>query len=162
MAVVKKMRMNVTEEQLALLVEEPFFSKGKDCFQEGYVGLMEVSEDHVEAHTVGKRLYSQSLYFSEDGLDGECSCPAYNLYGPCKHMAAVGFALMADSEGEYEPGEVYIQRVEFLVHLEQILKQKEKEELVELLIDIINHDPEKALLLEEQGFLAMAADDFWM
>lgn len=163
MAIIKSMQMNITEEQLVELVEEPFFSKGKDCFQEGLVELMKVGEGHVTGRAIGRKVYFQHLYFSEeDGcLDGECTCPAYNLYGPCKHMAAVGLALMA-GDGEYEPSDAYIKRMAFLMQVEEMLMQKSKKELVGLLIDVINHDPENVFLLDEKGFLLMAVDDFWV
>jgi uncharacterized Zn finger protein len=54
-------------------------------------------------------------------IQGRCSCPAYADFGPCKHIAATGFAAIAHDETEgYHPNETLVETLEEASELERL------------------------------------------
>ncbi len=89
--------MHLTLTALKNLIDDIYIKRGKDYFQDGSVAILDRSKDRVSARILGSRKYRTSLWWEGSELDGECSCPAYEDFGPCKHMAALGFAVMAET-----------------------------------------------------------------
>ncbi|MDM8335232.1 SWIM zinc finger family protein [Wolbachia pipientis] len=48
----------------------------------------------MQIRSDGAYVYRITLRCNGPLLSGGCSCPAFVYYGPCKHMAATGFALI--------------------------------------------------------------------
>ena len=144
--------MKITQSQLEELIDnDTFFSRGEDYFVDGMVELVSVKEDEVKAESLGSKLYKINLYFDKNSgcLDGNCSCPAFADYGPCKHMTAVGLALIAKNSGGYAPSEEFEYHRDELTSLQKSLMKKSKKELVDILIDVASEYPELYYMLEE-------------
>ena len=157
-----KETMRITREQLKELVEEPFFSQGERCFQEGMLELLDIEEDRVSARAMGAKCCFSSIYREYGELAGDCTCTFYTMYDSCKHIAATGLALMAHNQAGYRPSKTYEEQTEFFTGAYRLLSQQSKDTLVTLLMDVINEDPKKILWFEEEGDKLLAESDFWV
>ena len=143
--------MKITKQQLEKLIDdETFMSRGTEYFYEGMVGISSITKDKVVADSIGTRLYKINLFFGKNGkLDGNCSCPAFQDYGPCKHMAATGLAVIAKNEGEdYEPNEEFSCRKEEFLEIKELLNKKSKEQLIDIILQMADEDPELYYILD--------------
>jgi len=142
--------MKITQEELHSLIKEPYLTRGKAYFRDGLVDLISIKPHQVKAHAVGTRVYKVILERRDDKIDGDCSCPAFEDFGPCKHMAATGFALLQYDDGGYEPSDEYFNRTEFFNTIERSLAKQTKEELISFILRWINDYPEIMEFLEEE------------
>jgi len=75
--------------------------------------------------------------------------PAFEDFGPCKHIAAVGFALLQqEAGGGYEPSGYYFTRVDEYKAAERVLSKFTKQELIAFILQLANDDQE---ILERIG-----------
>ncbi|OWZ25569.1 SWIM zinc finger family protein [Wolbachia endosymbiont of Wuchereria bancrofti] len=58
------------------------------------VHIVSVSNFDVKLKVVGSGVYKVALRRDGNSLDGECFCPAFENFSPCKHIAATDFALI--------------------------------------------------------------------
>ena len=86
--------MKLHYEDITDLIEEPYLSRGRDYFNQGKVQIISVDESRCKSKVIGSYVYRATLWYDGPFLSGECSCPAFVYFGPCKHMAATGFALI--------------------------------------------------------------------
>jgi hypothetical protein len=63
--------------------------RGEQYAREGRVAIIAVGEGEAEAAVRGKLLYDTWVAWSNYGLEHECTCPAYEDFGICKHVWAV-------------------------------------------------------------------------
>ncbi|MEY2392910.1 SWIM zinc finger family protein [Wolbachia endosymbiont of Tettigetta isshikii] len=63
--------------------------------------IISVNESKSKSKVVGSTVYQVTLWYDGPLLGGECSYPAFVYYGPCKHMAATGFALIYLNRKKY-------------------------------------------------------------
>ncbi len=139
--------MKITKQQLYNLIDEPYLSRGEGYFAEGMVALTSIGDNKISAESVGSRLYKINMRFKNGSLRGNCTCPAFESFGPCKHMAATGFALIAHNKGGYEPSEEFQYRKEESDRFVQFLISKNKEELVDIIMQAVNDDPDMMYIL---------------
>lgn len=155
--------MIITQEQLMDLVEEPFFSRGIAYLQEGMVAFFEIEQEYVQAQVMDHKAHFVNLNLVDGELEGDCSCMALHLYGPCKHIAAAGLALIAHNGVGYRPSERYAEMMRFFTTLREALMERDKESLVALLVTLINDDPSKLLCLgADQAEELLGEHDFWV
>ncbi len=154
--------MKLTKRQLLELVEEPFFSRGETLCKEGMIEILRDEEDILQASVLGNKVYSPVLALSEGELQGMCTCTAFREYGPCKHIAAAGLAMIAHEKEDYEPSPEYHNRIALYDRIADALEEKEHAELVDLLMILINTDFENAFraLGDEMDDL-LEGEDFW-
>lgn len=71
------------------------YLRGQEYEEIGNVSLSSVSPTHVEAIVDGTKPYEVSISFDGNGhiKTHRCSCPYHESFRPCKHIAAVLFAL---------------------------------------------------------------------
>jgi uncharacterized Zn finger protein len=86
--------MRLYHRDIKGLIKEPYLSRGRDYFNKGKVQIISVNESESKSKVAGSTVYRVTLWYDGPFLSGECSCPAFVYYGPCKHMAATGFALI--------------------------------------------------------------------
>lgn len=137
--------MNITKKDLLLYVNEKYFKRGEDIITDGMVGVENVTSDCIKGIAIGTGLYHISLQRSSTGISGYCTCPAFIDFGPCKHIAAVGLAYL---DQNYEPSAEYDERKQALKDVLRVLKKKNKDELIALVIRIASCDPETMRMLE--------------
>jgi uncharacterized Zn finger protein len=134
---------------IAHLVSEPYLSRGKKYFKDGSISLLSVKDNHVKAKALGTSFYSITLTLIQDQLDGTCSCPAFSEFGPCKHLAATGFAVMAYAVGRYKESEESKERMHEQVQFERMLSKKTKAELIELILYLAQEYPDSMYDLQD-------------
>jgi uncharacterized Zn finger protein len=142
--------MHLTDSLLSSLIEERYRKRGREYFTQGMVDLTSVTPSKVTAKCAGTRLYKTRLELKNAALSGECSCPAFTDFGPCKHMAAVGYAVMAKHKTGYAPSEAYAYRKEECSRLEKHLTRKTKAELVMLIMQLMQEDTDLLWMIEEE------------
>jgi uncharacterized Zn finger protein len=140
--------MHLTDSLIATLIDERYRERGKHYFQQGMVELTKISATQVKAKCAGTRVYKTTLKLDNGTLSGQCSCPAFTDFGPCKHMAAVAYAVMASKKAGYAPSEAYKWRKEEYKHLENQLMKKSKNELIMLIMQILDDDPNLKWMFE--------------
>ncbi len=111
------------------------FARGKDYFAGGQVQLLAVELKRVLATVSGTEDYSVELTGRGEAMEGECSCPAFENSGFCKHMVAA--ALAANEAGGYAEAEGACT----LSRIRAYLKAKGVDALVEMLVEMAERDP---------------------
>ena len=134
--------MNVTLEKIKGLVEEPYFSRGEKYFKDGMIKISSISEREVKAKVLGSVVYAVELFLAKEGLDGRCSCPAFYDIGPCKHIAAVGIALIDHQKGKYQTSFDCADQIDEYEKFEMVLKGKSKNELISIILRMSSSCPE--------------------
>lgn len=141
------------------------FLRGEEqLYLPGLIELQELGPNEVKATALGTSAYSVTLSRNDNGrLTGNCTCPAFRDFGPCKHIAGAGFTLIDHhARGKYYPckdfekkknrlsltGEQRSEKLkELKARTETDLKKKQKTELVEMLMKVFdkqtNPDPWK-------------------
>lgn len=167
MAAQKSLIKVISRSTLKLLAGGRSFSRGEEYHNDGLVGSLAVDQDRATATVQGTRTYRCKLKASGESLQGECTCPAFDEAGFCKHLVAVGLAIIEpDDEKTEEPDirdEVRPPRErsrrklrEKTVSIEEIreyLTDLSREKLVEMLVSQAMNDSAllRALRLEILG-----------
>lgn len=141
--------MNLTKIELQALVDEPYFSRGEAYFKDGLVDLISIKQNHVRALATGTSIYKVSFKRKGNLIEGYCTCPAFEDFGPCKHIAATGFALIKCHESGYEPSDEYFERAEFFNAIERALSKQTKEDLIAFILRLTNDYPEIMEMIEQ-------------
>lgn len=105
--------MKITQEELYSFITEPYLSRGKAYFKEGLIELISIEPDLFKAWAIGTRAYKVSLRRTEKTTEGYCTCPAFEESHACKHIAAMGFAVIKYYECGYEPSHEYFEKAAF-------------------------------------------------
>ena len=109
------------------------FARGADYYRDGVVEILVIEPERVLAQVAGTEDYRTELTGHGEDFDGECSCPAFEDWGFCKHMVATALAANDLGADEVKSGA--------LAHIRDYLKAKEIDDLVELVVDLAVRDP---------------------
>lgn len=135
--------MKLSEKDIKSFISEPYFSRGKEYVASRSIKITSVSETSVKGKIIGSYVYSVKLFLGKSGLDGMCTCPAFGDFGPCKHLAALGLAIIDYHQGKFrdlkEDFEDDIAEVE---EFEKVLKHKNKDQLIAMIIQISDWYPD--------------------
>lgn len=132
--------MKLTEAQLRRYVDERYVERGRDYSARGLVVLDENISTQVKASCSGSRVYTVELNLKNNRLFGECTCPAFEDFGPCKHIAAAAFAVMSAEAGTYQPHPDAVERTEEHQQIRNRLMELDKSELIDLLMNSRDED----------------------
>jgi uncharacterized Zn finger protein len=125
------------------LISEPYFSRGKEYVTSRTIKITAVTETSVSGKIVGSYVYSIKLFFGKSGLEGTCTCPAFTDFGPCKHLAALGLAIIAYHKGDFHDlAEGFEGDVAEVEEFEKSLKKKSKDELIAMILQISGWYPD--------------------
>ena len=108
------------------------FARGESYWRDGVVAIIDADVRRVRAQVAGSEDYRTIVTGRGAEIGGECSCPAYEDFGPCKHMAATALAANAGGEAPAEGSTASIR-----AHL----KKKNAEALIDLIVDLADRDP---------------------
>lgn len=123
---------------LRMLAGNTVFARGEAYFRDGLVDILAIEPGRIIARVVGTEDYRTVVTGQGKEIDGECSCPAFERDGFCKHMVAVALATTAAvARGEGDSGSA-------LARVRGYLKSKSLDALVEMIMDIAERD--RALL----------------
>lgn len=139
--------MQITAEHIIDLCEERYRERGMQILRDGMVELLKVTDTKATAKCLGTRMYKVELELDDGKLVGECTCPAFEDFGPCKHMAAVAHAVR---QSGYEPSEQYEDEKEEAERIERHLMKKSKSQLVSMIMQVIYEDPELQWMIERE------------
>lgn len=148
--------MKLTINQIKDFVDKPYFSGGMEYYQDGSVKILSITDHKVKAKISGTIIYKVELTLKDDFLDGDCSCPAFENFDPCKHIAATGLAVIAFNKNvSYKVSGRYSKIIDKSEKFEKSLLNKTRNELIEMIVKINDHYPE---IIEE---LAEDEDDYY-
>ncbi len=90
---------------------DKFFARGQDYFKKGQVEILANEPARVLARVTGTEVYRTVLTCQGKRLGGECSCPAFEVWGVCKHMIAAALAVNALGAQKEPQGPSPLQRI---------------------------------------------------
>lgn len=126
----------LTEPEIARLFDPRIYERGKEYFTEGRVQRPIVYHNSLMADVRGTM--PEEYHISVDVRDGNfvasCTCPY--AFGYCKHIAATLYAWVK------RPG-----MFKDLGQSEDMLKRLGRDEIVEIVIDMIRYDPDVAYVI---------------
>jgi tetratricopeptide (TPR) repeat protein len=138
-------------EALRHLAGDAAFKRGTAYHAEGRVTILDRGGQRVVARVAGSEDYSVTLSGGGSGIDGACSCPAFEDRAFCKHLVAVALAVNVAGGGKDADEAARSDR------LRRYLAGKSVDALVTMLLEIAARD---AVLFERLDVAAaMALDD---
>lgn len=121
------------------------FRRGEDYCANGAVDVLEVDDERVVARVFGSEVYRTELSLKAGRFAGECSCPAFESMGPCKHLVAVALTVEGLTVAEIVPGGGRLSR------LRERLVALGSEGLADLVLRLALRDPDVFDELEKAG-----------
>jgi tetratricopeptide (TPR) repeat protein len=128
------------------------FARGQEYYRGGSVELLSVTPKRVVAQVAGTEDYRTVLTGRGKELDGECSCPAFEDWGFCKHMVAT--ALAANATGD----DVESEGADTLSRMRKYLESKSAGGLVDMILELAERDPDLFRKLDIESAVG-ATDD---
>jgi hypothetical protein len=111
------------------------FARGEAYNRDGRVEMLAIEPRRVLAQVAGTEDYRVNLLGKGETIKGECSCPAFDDYGFCKHMVATALAANEIDHGPESEGAGALARIR--AHL----AAKPAEALVAMIVELAERDP---------------------
>ena len=144
-------RMRFDVEALKARAGAPAFGRGEAYARDGRVRVLAIEAARVLAMVEGTEDYKVVLTGRGQDIGGSCTCPAFEDWGFCKHMAATG--LVANATGDDAAQDEHP-----LERIRAYLRAKSVDALVEMIVGLAEDDP--ALLRRlDIAASALSADD---
>ncbi|WP_157628138.1 SWIM zinc finger domain-containing protein [Ensifer sp. BR816] len=116
------------------LVGSKVYARGEAYFRDNRVELLAVQPQRVLAQVNGTEDYRVELNGRGETIDGNCSCPAFEDRGCCKHMVATALAANAGGQGAEEDG------VDAATRIRTYLQSKGVDALIDMIMDLSEFD----------------------
>jgi uncharacterized Zn finger protein len=126
------------------------FERGKEYFDDDCVEILSLEPKRVVAQVAGTEDYRTVVTADGKEISGECSCPAFGDFGFCKHMVAA--ALAANAAGDDSEAASAVPRVR------EHLQAKSKDQLVDMVLELAELQPELLRKLNTQTVMSSADD----
>ncbi|HEY3792711.1 MAG TPA: SWIM zinc finger family protein [Bradyrhizobium sp.] len=110
------------------------FARGQSYHRDGNVQILAIEPARVLAQVAGSENYRTVVTGRGTDIDGECSCPAFEDRGFCKHMVAVALAANAVGNGAGASGAGALSRIR------DHLRKRSVDALVEMIVDLAERD----------------------
>jgi uncharacterized Zn finger protein len=134
-------------EALRLLAGDAF-ARGEAYHRDRRVEILAIEPERVLAKVTGTADYRVNLRGADETIRGECTCPAFDDDGFCKHMVA---AALTANESNHGPEPMSAGP---LARIRAHLADKPNEDLVDMIVELAERDPALFRRLE----IASAAD----
>jgi len=141
---------DIAKENIEELFNGNIFSRGEEYFEDGLVESMELLDNNtIIGIVVGNERYKVTISLDPEGdIICDCTCPCeFN----CKHSAALLLKWLSEKEGFKEnktPLKIEDEGGTFNKEpIEKIIADKSKEELVTIITEMINRNPELKSLI---------------
>lgn len=131
-------------DALRALAGDAVFARGEAYHRAGQVELLADDGRRVQSRVIGTEVYRCELAIRGAAIEGQCTCPAFDDHGFCKHLVATGLAI----NGAAEPVPDRIGAIR------SHLRGLGAERLAEMLLDLAERD---AALLARLELAATAA-----
>lgn len=126
------------------------FARGQSYFDSGAVDILSFEPSRVLARVAGTEDYRTVLFGQGSEIRCECSCPAFEREGICKHVVATALAANAAAASGETGGT--------LMQVRDYLKSRSVDALVDMVLDLAERD--RTLLRKlEIAAAAIGADD---
>lgn len=122
-------------DALRELAGDRIFARGQAYHRDGQVEILTIEPGWVLAQVSGTDDYRTKLIGRGEDIGGECSCPAFDDWGFCKHMVATALAANAAGGGSAREGAGALPRIR------EHLMQKGVDALVEMIVGMAERDP---------------------
>ncbi len=129
------------------LAGDTVFARGEAYHRDGQVAILSLDTGRVLAQVAGTDDYRTEITGRGKTIDGDCTCPAFEDRGFCKHLVAT--ALAANAAGEGLQGDNVLARIRAHLH------EKGPDALVDMIMDLVERDPG---LLRKLDIAATARD----
>jgi SWIM zinc finger len=119
---------------LRALAGDKVFARGAEYHRDGLVQILALEPGRVLAEVAGNEDYRTVVTGHGTQIGGECSCPAFEDWGFCKHIVAAAIAANAadaDADGEGAGA---------LSRIRDHLRRKSVNELVAMIVDLAEQD----------------------
>jgi uncharacterized Zn finger protein len=110
------------------------FARGEAYCASGQVEILVIEPRRVLAQVAGTEDYRVELTGQGQHFTGVCSCPAYGDWGFCKHLVAAGLVANEARAGDADGYDAF-------ARIRDHLKQTGVDALVEMIVDMAEHDP---------------------
>lgn len=90
----------ISRHTLKLLAGGRPFYRGEEYYNDGLVSSLAIDQDRATARVRGTKTYKCELRASGESIQGHCTCPAFEDAGFCKHLVAVGLAIIEPPESK--------------------------------------------------------------
>ncbi len=137
--------MKITMQELMAFIHDRYIARGRKIIQDGSLVIDRIGSNNVNAYAIGTSTYYIVLSRKNNLLMGTCTCPAFIDFGPCKHIAATGLALLTTG---YQPDEFYCEQKENLKNTMNLLSKKSKNELLLIIMQCIGQSPDLMDIIE--------------
>ena len=137
-------RLRFDIDTLRELADEKVFARGAAYHRDGQVEILSITPGRVLAQVAGTEDYRTELRGKGRDIDGECSCPAFEDWGFCKHLVATALTANSLGSGALE------QASSRFAKIREHLRAKGVEGLVEMVVGLAERDP--SLLKELELF----------
>src|SRR5580704_8777054 len=111
------------------------YVRGEAYHRDGRVEILAVEPRRVLAQVAGTEDYRVNLLGKGETIKGECTCPAFDDYGFCKHMVAAALAANESDHGPESAGAGALARIR--THL----AGKPNASLVAMIVELAERDP---------------------
>jgi uncharacterized Zn finger protein len=128
------------------------FARGEAYHRDGRVEILAIEPMRVLAQVAGTEHYRVNLLGAGETIKGECTCPAFDDYGFCKHMVAAALTANEIDHGSEAGGAGALERIR--AHL----ADKPNGVLVGMIVKLAERDPALFRKLEIAS-VADGADD---
>lgn len=135
------MKLFLNETLLHNYFDPRYIKRGQDIVYDKAVVIKTMQPTYLNGYIMGTAVYVATLTFSTDIIQGECTCPAFEDFGPCKHMAALGIAGLLQEKNNYSPSKQAIEEANFFEEAIKNIEKLTKDELIKSIIDLSGHDP---------------------
>ena len=122
-------------DALRALAGDKVFARAEAYFRAGQVEILAIEPDRVLAQVAGTEDYRTVLTGGGVKIGGECSCPAFENWGFCKHMTAAALAANEAGAGDVAEGGGALARIR------DHLKARGVDALVEMVVALAERDP---------------------
>jgi uncharacterized Zn finger protein len=139
-------------DALRELAGEKAFARGEAYHRDGQAAILSIERNRVLAQVEGGENYRTEVTGRGREIGGECSCPAFDDWGFCKHMVAAALAANA-AVGAGGPDDDGV-----LGRIRAHLKEQGIDTLVEMIIDMAERDPALFRRLDMAAATARADD----
>ncbi|MEP7351083.1 MAG: SWIM zinc finger family protein [Sphingorhabdus sp.] len=94
-------------DQLRKIAGDKAFARGQSYADHGHIALLSLNNDGVVAAAFGTSDYTVWLNRPPSEISGQCTCPAYDDAGFCKHLVATALvANEAIAQGDDPPDRI--------------------------------------------------------
>ena len=145
-----KFRQRFDIDTLRTHVGDKVYARGEEYFRDQRVEILAVEPERVLAEVAGTEDYRIVLDGRGKRIGGECSCPAFEDQGMCKHMVATALAVNAIDTAD-EAGAVGA-----VPNIRDHLKTMSLDLLIETILEAAERDPALFRKLQKQATLAQA------